>query len=602
MRKILLLFLLLLLLSGCTEPIIEDDVTLQSVIDAVELPTSIIENITLPEQYPINNTSAIALWESSHPSVLSPEGIVVRGYEDVAVQITLTLITTSETLDRVFTITVVGIGLESYIMNVLDLITLPQTTSSSIQLVKTLTYDAMRWTITWSSDNPSVIDTDGNVALVASDQSVQLIASTTYQSVTVTKTFNVLVIALTLEEQVNYVFDHLSLPSSTSQSVTLPTEFEFGLTGVWESSNPQALSNEGIIGDHLNGKTTITLTLILNTNDRRTYEMIVSQYGHLYLDRTFEGTKDNVVLDAGKLVLAPEALIGTYTTDIIETLSFSEAVASWAAISSTQATAELSIRVRVNSVWSKYFSYGIWGLDLQNRSYNDSDAVAQLSADEILIINSQKADALQMKLVLRRSATNVDSASATLIAVALNIPDYTYPVDISALPTSIDYDVPKLYQHIVPTIGGVICSPTSSTMLLKYKGHNFSDKATYEHQYISAVVREYRSGIYGNWVYNTVGISAFGETSYVMRMYSYQELLDHLVNVGPIAASVKGTMIGELVKTWTTSGHLIVIRGYRFEGNQLYILANDPNLSSVYEEYKIENFMNVWRNVAYIVE
>jgi hypothetical protein len=115
-------------------------------------------------------------------------------------------------------------------------------------------------------------------------------------------------------------------------------------------------------------------------------------------------------------------------------------------------------------------------------------------------------------------------------------------------------------------------------------------------------VKEYNSGIYGNWVYNTVGMSAFDEVSYVKRMYSYQELIHHLATVGPIAASVKGTMIGELVKTWTTSGHLIVIRGYRWEGSQLYILANDPNLSSVYEEYKVENFMNVWRNVAYIIE
>ena len=178
-----------------------------------------------------------------------------------------------------------------------------------------------------------------------------------------------------------------------------------------------------------------------------------------------------------------------------------------------------------------------------------------------------------------------------MIALAIEMSNYTYNVDISSLPKEVKYDVPKLYQHEVPSIGGIICSATSSTMLLKYKGHDFSDKAQYEHEYIAGIVLDHGNNIYGNWVYNTIGMSSFGETAYVKRFYSYEEMLHCLATTGPIAASIKGTTITS-VRTYTTAGHLIVVTGYKIEGNNITIYVNDPNIVGVAVEMTLQNFLN----------
>ena len=161
---------------------------------------------------------------------------------------------------------------------------------------------------------------------------------------------------------------------------------------------------------------------------------------------------------------------------------------------------------------------------------------------------------MQLKIILRRNASTNESPLVTLLATTINIGGgYYHEVDTSTLRKDVDYDVPKLNQNKVPGIGGIICSPTSSTMLMMFKGHTFP--GVHPHEYFAGLVQvdPANNGIYGNWVYNTVGMSAYGETSYVRRMYSYEELLDHLDKVGPVAASVRGTMIGEIGKTWTTS-------------------------------------------------
>ncbi|MDD3191773.1 MAG: C39 family peptidase [Bacilli bacterium] len=598
MKKFILL-LLLLILGGCSVP--TPTFTLQEWIDSIEVSTEITENLVLPSEYEKEGKTAQAFWYSSDTNIMGHDGVVARKLQNQQITLTLTLIWDDETLDRDFTITVIGTGVEPFLDAALDSITLPQSSKTDIDLPVFIYYDTVRLSITWTSSNTEALSNQGNIGLIMNDTLLDLTASVTYLDTTREKTFSFTALTLTLEERVNAAFDSIDLPSSSSVNLNLPLYFDYGLSGTWESSHPDIIAVDGTISPTLSGQARVTLTIIIEEY-RRTFEVIVSKNGHFFMDNTFTGNKEQVQVVENKLELMPDALSGTYTTDVITSLAFTEAVASWAATSSPQATVEVSIQVRVGSTWSKYFSYGEWGLGRQNKSYNSSDAIARLSADEVIVADSQQADAFRLLAVLKRNALSDVSPQLSLLAVALQIPDYQYPVDISSLPNQVDYDVPKLYQHVVPTIGGIICSPTSSTMLLKYKGHDFSNQATYEHQYIAGVVREYNSGIYGNWVYNTVGISAFGENSYVKRMYSYQELLHHLATVGPIAASVKGTLVGELVKTWTTSGHLIVVRGYRFEGNQLYILANDPNISPVYEEYKVENFMTFWRGVVYVVE
>mgnify|MGYP003310476514 CR=1 FL=1 len=79
-------------------------------------------------------------------------------------------------------------------------------------------------------------------------------------------------------------------------------------------------------------------------------------------------------------------------------------------------------------------------------------------------------------------------------------------------------------------------------MLLKFKGYNFTDKDPLEHQYLAGLFKDYGNNIFGNRVFNCVGMSAYGERAYVKRFFSTNEFLYSLQEVGPMAASIKGTV------------------------------------------------------------
>lgn len=605
MKKLFLLLLILFMLVGCddeqkTQPV---EKTLEDYMETIAIPNETKDNLNLEESYTFDDQNIIAIWESNNPDIISNQGVVERDLEEHLVTLKLILSNGNEIKEKEFTVKVLPLTIEEYLQEALDKIEMPLETKNNLNLRNRIVHKSISNTITWTTNKPDVLSNSGEVGLLVNDEEVLLTASITYQNITKTKNFSIKVLSLSTEEKVSYIFDHLDIPNMTAKDITLPTSFPFGFTGVWTSSDSNIISNDGIINKNLQGQKQVTLTLTLSNNERRTFEIMISNTNHLIKDESFLGTKTNTTITNKQLVLEDGKLEGTYESEVIYTLDFSSAVASWAALTSQEATVELEVRVLVNDNWSKYFSYGQWGLGLKNSVTNQNDSIAKLSTDEIIISNSKLANALQFRVTLNRTSLSSDLPKVNLLVAALEIPNYSYPVDISNLKQTVDYAVPTLYQHDVPSIGNVICSPTSSTMLLKYKGHDFTNEDTLEHRYIANLF--YDNGdfqAYGNWVYNTVGISSFGEISYVQRMYSYQELIKHLAEVGPVAASIKGTVVLENANSYYTNGHLIVVRGYRFDGDQLYIIVNDPNVKNVHDEMTVEAFMNVWRNICYIVE
>ena len=136
-------------------------------------------------------------------------------------------------------------------------------------------------------------------------------------------------------------------------------------------------------------------------------------------------------------------------------------------------------------------------------------------------------------------------------------------------------------------------------MLLKYKGHSFTDKGyDYEHEYIAINAKDYGNDIFGNWVYCTAVMGAHNEQAYVKYFANNDELIEHLMNVGPVSLSVKGNMQG----LYNTGGHLLVCKGYKIENGVPVFICNDPALKNVEVEYTYETIENVWRNVAYVIE
>lgn len=316
-------------------------------------------------------------------------------------------------------------------------------------------------------------------------------------------------------------------------------------------------------------------------------------------------SSQNICFLKDAILLNDNAKEGFIESKKITTESFDKLVCSWAAITSKVQTVEVMIKVRVDNNWSKYLSYGIWGLGRENYYYNDEDDDVEIYVDEVLIKNKKRADGIQYKVILRKD----DEKSPILrnVCVMMNTIDKVYEGTCSDLPYIVEYAVPRLNQNIVPIIGNEMCSATTTAMLLKFYGFDFKEyDKEFEHRYVASLVADpgHNSPTFGNWAFNTAVMASFGLKSYVAAMASWEELKHHLAKVGPVGASIKGD-----TGLYKTGGHLLVVIGYKEVDGKTYVICNDPNINSRFKEglfvryeYPLETFMNFWRKVAYIVQ
>lgn len=332
---------------------------------------------------------------------------------------------------------------------------------------------------------------------------------------------------------------------------------------------------------------------------------------HQFLMRfkDFKTLGENLILDNDKFVIENNKLEGSYESPIFKATPFSELILSWGATTNKHNSVEVMVKVKVEDKWSKYFSYQPWSFGTKNKSVDDFDNLAKLSVDELKVLNDKLGTHFQFKVILRRNKISDVSPRLSLVSITLKIPNYKYEVDAKLLPTIVDYEVPKLNQQRVSEIGNSICSPTSCTMMLMYKGEKLEGEQPHEH--IAKLFYDHGNNMFGNWVFNTVGMSSYGYDSYVGRMYSFNELKYHLAKCGPIIVSVGGDL-----GVYKTNGHLLLVRGYKvLENGKTLVIINDPNINErfektyqdgmplfVYYELPLEVFLKVWKGITYIVE
>ena len=484
--------------------------------------------------------------------------------------------------------------------------------------------------VEWYSSKEDILSSKGKCSYVTSAQNVKLSAAlsidydndkTYYYDVD----YKVQVMPYSFSKRVEMAKEKISFNNPIYGKANLPTDLDYDLKVTWSSGNKALISDNGLvldsheervvtfeatIEDKFDGANTAKFTVELTIGACVDNDDELDFMYHNIIDYTSKYTRSHLTNlefnNDGKVVLSSGATSGTYESRVFNTRKFKSLVGSWSCITSPNATIELEISVCVNGKWSKYFTYGVWGLGKDNYYYNQTDSATntKMSVDEI-IINSGSANACKYRVTLRRNNATTESPVLSLVCLALDISesDYTYPVDVSSLPKSVDNEIPKLYQYDVPGIGGSICSATTTTMLLKWKGYSFKDKGkTYEHEYIASLVADpgHNSPTYGNWSYNMAVAGAYGDNAYVARMYSWEEVMYHLATVGPMGASIRSSN-GEW--GYNTNGHLVIIRGYRINSDgSTIVICNDPAVRNVYYEVTLRQFLTCWRGVSYVME
>lgn len=589
---------------------LEKEVIANQILDLIQIPSEASEDFVLASFVKFDDNNYKVNWESSNEDVVTTKGLITYQPEDTEITLTATISYDKVKYSKEFKVIVKAFD-TTEMKNYLDSLSIPSEISEKIDLPTSYKSSNNTYTISWESNNEDILSNKGEIGISLKDTAVTLTAYIKIDNVTLSKNFEIKVLKSSNDQVLEILNNSIRVQKMANSDIYLPTNLGNNITCSWTSSNENILSNDGEIKTTVNGPQEVILTANIKIGEEtmtKEYKIIVNKTDHFYLTDKFEGTMENVHLsDEGRIVLNDNAVVGTYYSEENNHRPFYEAVASWGAVTTKDATCELFVSVKVGDTYSDYISYGEWGLGLQNKCVGQKNNLIRLVEDEIKVLNSKEATGFKYKFVLRRTDAKTPSPEVFLIAFSFNMNNYSYSVDKSLLKDSVRYDVPQLYQHDVPGIGSIICSATSSTMLLKYKGHDFSKINVLEHEYIAGLVKDYGNNIYGNWVYNCVGMSAFNEFAYVKRFADTYEFLYSLQEVGPMAASIKGTV--KYVKTvngqsgsYTTAGHLLVVTGYEITDAGTFIYINDPNVNTVSIKVTLQDFLDIWRNVSYIVE
>ena len=588
----------------------------KAMLEKIELPLVVDGDLDLVKEVTEQGVTGTVKYAFS-TEMISEDGKVTMFEEDESTLdcvITLTLNDTNYTKE-VKGITVLSImgSAEKFI----ESLNIPSEIDDNINLPT----EHKNMEISWSTSNKYILTDKGVPAYVEEDTEVTLYVTCLIyyndEEYFYDDRFDLVVKPYSDEKRVNLVYNSLSIPTETIDNIGLLSTYSYGVKAVWTSSNEKVISTNGVVTPDGN-ETVVTLKVVLS-------------YGGVMKEQTFDVKVGNVPLDGcdelfymhnlveyaedldsakltnlefvnGRIQLTEGATEGVYESKTFKTRKFDSVVGSYSCTSGLDRTAELEVSVKVNGKWSKYFTYGRFGNGRENLYYDTSDTYAYLNTDIIQVNSGYQGEGVRYRITLRRDNASVASPKLLLVAIAFRMSNYTYVVDDSDLPKEFDNaSCPKLYQHDVPTIGGVICSATTTTMLLMNKGYDFSNRGyDLPHAYMASIVadRGHNNPTYGNWSYNMIAAGGFGAEAYVAKLYSWEELKWYLVNVGPCGAS-----IGGYFGAYTTGGHLIVVRGYRETADGTTVICNDPNIKGVYYEVSKEIFMEAWKKgMSYIVK
>jgi uncharacterized protein YvpB len=333
------------------------------------------------------------------------------------------------------------------------------------------------------------------------------------------------------------------------------------------------------------------------------------------------GLKTEITLDKRDIGYVES---GIFTSDIIYTVPFQYLILSWNADTPKGTAIKIEAQVLVNNngkqLWSNWLSFGKWCSEDVRYSASKTDNIDELAyidTDTLKIkgSNGETANSVRYRITL---STSDSKTTPTLKLVAGTIRN-TEPSDnildlyaSASLPEiNKELNVPKFSQMLRdPKIAGVICSPTSMTMILNYYGLNLVPEETAAGVYDS----EYDG--YGNWPFNTAFAGSKGFEAYVTYCSSIYDLKREIFNDHPLAVSVKYKNSQEVdaklpvihgAPIEKTNGHLIVVCGFTKEADKEYVIVNDPAAASneaVRLKYLLEEFDAAWKTsgrVAYIV-
>ncbi len=308
----------------------------------------------------------------------------------------------------------------------------------------------------------------------------------------------------------------------------------------------------------------------------------------------FKGKFVSVMFKNDGLMLMPGSTEGTFISDEIDLGgSFSEMLASWNS-SSAGGTVEISVSVKLNDgSYTGWYSWGKWSA-IRGRSGSASteDENGEVGID-ILTLKEECQGIVKYRIDIKQIRDQSPIVYNVTLACKKETANLQAPED-----TYKKLDVPYRRQTDVPEIGGSICSATSLSMILLYRGEENVDVAD-----VAWGVRDYGAERFGNWAYNVAYAGELGYNSYIdyfdIDAIKWAVYTDH-----PVACSIRvkqGQLASSGFPSYSTNGHLLCVVGYEERNGRGWLLINDPAHPEV-KALLESDFEKIYRGVSYIVQ
>ena len=299
------------------------------------------------------------------------------------------------------------------------------------------------------------------------------------------------------------------------------------------------------------------------------------------------GTMTNVVIVAdepARIALAYRERMfpreGVWTGPEVETeMPFTDLVASFNAHTPGDDTGvTLEIRVKQGDAWSPWLFMQSWGRVVfpPNRTIKfDGGAV---DIDEISLTKPAEAYQCRVGLVAFNYDTKIAQSLRRLSVCYSGVVDD--PKEREKLtrkpttrPANFARDLPVRFYgqgdlKNPRSLWGLICSPTSTSMVMEYHGARVTTLENCDRIY------DPQYDLFGNWGRNVARAGEIGLDAWLARFRNWDQVMDEIAAGNPVIASIrfrKGQVRGFLYQS--TGGHLLVIRGFTSDGG---VIVNDP--------------------------
>lgn len=315
----------------------------------------------------------------------------------------------------------------------------------------------------------------------------------------------------------------------------------------------------------------------------------------MYSANELKGEFDNVIFKYDGLTLQDVNKDGVFISNEIKPGGeFQKLIMSWNADTSG-GTVEVEVMAQLpDGTYTEPYSWGVWSaIPGVSASKSKSDKHGELDIDTLSL--KEKCTVIKLRITLKKTADK----APILYNVTVTTDREKQEISKNTTTKKVKLSVKKRYQLDVPDIGGVICSPTSLSMVRDYykeKGFETADTAK--------GVYDNGEGIYGNWSYNVAYAGELGYNAYV-DIYDIKALKYALSKDVPIVCSVKikkGQLKESGFPDYSTNGHLLCVIGYETVDGKDYFTVNDPAKKQVEVKYLVSEFETIWPGTVYVVQ